>query len=147
MPVELDTSELEAEFVALSRDEAREAAGRWFSTSQEVLYGGGDEHGYDVASVAQAARPPQWDESEGGYVFQYPHEASQYFEDGTVPHEVEGNPVLVFEWENAPQEVQDMFDETFPTVFLPKVNVDGIEALDYFKEGERAARNYLEGAR
>lgn len=144
MPDDIDTSDLATEFEALSRDEAMEAANRWYSTSQEALFAGGDEHGYEVENVARGALPPQWDSSLGGFAFHYPHEASRYFNAGTAPHEIEGDPTLVFPWEEAPQEVREKFEDTFPIVFLPKVDVDGIEAIRYFERGEQAALKYWE---
>lgn len=147
MTAEIDTSDLQEGLEAMSREEAREAAGRWFSTSQEVLYEKGDEHDYDVASVAQAALPPQWDSSRDGYVFEYLHHATRFFNDGTAPHEVEAQQAdfLAFEWEDAPPEIQEMFEETFPTVFFKSVEVDGIPALRFFEAGQQEAERYLEG--
>lgn len=147
MPVNIDTSELKAEYENLSREQAREAAGRWFSSSQEELLAGGDDHGYDVFSVAQAASPPEWDASEDGFVFSYFHPAALFFEDGTEPHEITPSAAdaLVFEWPDAPPEIREMFADTFPTVFLPKVNVEGIEAIDYFEKGRQEALRWLEG--
>lgn len=145
MPI--DTTELEAEFEAMSRDVAEEAAGRWFSGSQEALYRGGNEHDYDVAPVAQAASPPQWDDTKGGFVFEYFHTAAEYFEFGTAPHEITPSQadVLAFEWPDAPPEIQEMFEDTFPTVFFPKVEVEGIEAIHYVERGRQQAVAWLEG--
>lgn len=157
MPTEttLDISELEDAYEDLSREEAREAAGRWFSVSQERLLEGGDAHGYDVSSVAQAASPPQWDGSEGGFVFKYFHPAARYFEDGTDPHEVTPSQAdaLAFEWPemrgepfgDTGQTWDEVFADSWPTVFLPRTEVSGIEALDYFKMGRQAALRFLEG--
>ena len=146
---DFDLSDLRDGLWELSREEAREAAGRWFSRSQEVLYSEGDSHDYDVYPVAQAARPPQWDESRGGYVFTYPHEASLFFEVGTEPHEIEAvhAEMLAFEWEDAPGEVRAMFEETFPTVFFKSVDHPGTPALNYVERGREAAARYLEGRR
>jgi hypothetical protein len=134
-------------FHELSRDEAREAAGRAFSRSQEVLYGQGDDHEYDVYPVAQSGQPPEWDASKGGFVFSYPHEAAIFFEVGTEPHEIEAvrAEMLKFEWPDAPAEVQQMFEATFPTVFFRSVDHPGTPALGYVQAGMDEAARYLEG--
>lgn len=144
---EIDTSELEAELQALSREEAREAANRWFSTSQESLYEGGDEYDYDVSNVAQSGIPPQWDDSLDGYVIEYLHMATRFFNDGTARHEVEAQEAefLAFEWPDAPPEIREAFEATFPTVFFQSVEVDGIAALRFFEDGQQDAEAYLEG--
>lgn len=141
-----DTDALVVAFDDLSRDTVMEAANRAFSWSQENLYEAGDERGYDVESVAQMAQPPQWDESEGGAVLKYPHPASKFFEDGTQTHEIVADDgVLAFEWPDAPQEVQEMFESTFPTVFFKTVEVEGIEPLGFLRGAMLDAERWLEG--
>lgn len=146
---EIDLGPLRDEYEQLARDEAREAANRAFTRSQEVLYSEGDAHDYDVFPVAQSGQPPQWDRSKGGYVFAYPHEAAIFFEVGTEPHEIEAvrAEMLSFEWPDAPAEVQQMFEETFPTVFFQSVDHPGTPALGYVQAGMDAAGRYLEGRR
>jgi len=149
MSFELDTSDLEAAYDDLARDETRELAGWWFSESQEVLFATGDEFGWDVSSVAQAATPPQWDASREGFAFRYLHEAARYLNDGTAPHEIEATraDTLAFEWEDAPREVRDMFEETFPTVFFQKIEHPGTPAIMFIERGEQKAISQWENAR
>lgn len=147
MGVEIDTDELQVAFEELGRDQIMEAANRAFSSSQEVLYEEGDDEDYNVYPVAQSGQPPEWDESRGGAVFTYHHPASYFFEVGTQTHPVvaQDAEVLAFEWEDAPPKVQEMFEDSFPTVFLPKTNVSGITALRYVRGGLDEAARWLEG--
>jgi hypothetical protein len=141
-----DTTTLEVAAEEISRDQAMEAANRVFSWSQDNLYAAGDDRGYDVESVAQMAQPPQWVESEGGAVVEYPHPASNFFEDGTQTHEIVADgETLAFEWPDAPREVQEMFEETFPTVFFESVEVEGIEPLGFLRGALIDAERWLEG--
>lgn len=147
MPVEIDASALADGFEDMSRDVAMEAANRWFSWSQELFLEGGDEEGYDIFPVVQAARPPEWIDDAARFV--YPHEATVFFEKGTTAHEVEANQAetLAFEWEDAPPEVRDMFEETFPTVFFPTVSVDGIERIGGIERSRQRTVRWLESQR
>lgn len=144
---EIDIGALLDGFEDLARDEAREAANRAFSRSQEELFEAGDAEDYDVFPVAQSGQPPQWDRSRQGFVFSYPHEAAIFFEVGTEPHEIEAvrAEMLQFEWPDAPAEVRDMFEATFPTVFFSSVDHPGTPALGYVQAGMDDATRYLEG--
>jgi len=140
--MDIDISALEEEFEDLSREQAMEAANRAFSSSQETLTKGGDSEGYEVFPVVQSGTPPQWDDVEGVARFEYSHPAAYFFEVGTQTHEIVAEDgMLAFEWPDAPPEVRDMFESTFPTVFFKSVEVDGIERLDYVKQGLADARN------
>lgn len=154
MAVEIDTSELEHDLEALSKDLAREAANRWHARYTEYLLAAGDEHDYDVFPLVQATLPPEWDPSEGAYKLSNPHRAAGYFEDGTAPHEVTPSQadVLAFPWPEMEGEPfgdtgktwDEVFEDSWPTVFLPKVEVEGIERTDAFKRGRRDAERWLE---
>lgn len=144
MGVELDPSELTVAAEGMGKDLAMEAGNRWFSWSQEIFTEGGDKHGYDIFPVVQSARPPEWAGDAAKFV--YPHDATEFFEKGTTAHEVEANQadVLAFEWEDAPPEVRDMFEETFPTVFFPSVEVEGIERIGGIERGRQRTVRWLE---
>jgi hypothetical protein len=146
MGFEVDTSEPEAGFEEMSREQAMEGANRAFSASQEHLYDGGDEQDYTVFPIAQSGTPPQWDDRVGGAVFEYFHEAAYFLEVGTQTHEVvaEGD-VLAFPWPEAPPDVRDMFEETFPTVFFPKTEPSGIDAIRFVDRGLDDAAAWWEG--
>lgn len=136
--------DLTLELETLSRDVAMETANRVFSHATEVLYQAGDERGYEVHPVAQSAQPPQWDDHEQAAVMAWPHRASVYFNHGTTAHEIEGDPVLAFEWEemrgeefaDTGQTFEEVFDD-FPTVFLPRVEVEGIDRIGFVDKGLR----------
>jgi len=145
MGIEIESGALEVALRDLGRERAMEAANRAFSWSQETLSEGGDEHGYETYPVVQSGTPPQWDEQRGGAVFDYHHPAAYYFEVGTQTHEIVADgETLAFEWPDAPPEVQEMFESTFPTVFFPRVKVSGIERIDYVKSGLNDAGRWLE---
>jgi len=118
----------------VSREGARELAGRWFTRSQELLRERGDEAGYEYFPILQGAQPPQWTGS--AFVFAYPHEASEYMEHGTEAHEVRAKEadMLAFEWEDAPRGIREMFESTFPTVFFKSVEVEGVDELRYVRD-------------
>lgn len=129
----------------LSEEVAREAANRWFSASQDILLDEGDTRDYEVFPVVQSGQPPQRDDD--GYRFGYGHVASPFFEHGTEPHEIEAKRAeyLAFEWPDAPQEVREMFEETFPTVFFKSVEHPGTPALNYMRRARSQAARWAEG--
>lgn len=148
--VAIETDELETALEGVAKDAALEAANRWFSAANERLMQAGDELDYDTFSVAQAARPPRWDNQQGAYIIAWPHVAAQYFEYGTAPHEVTGSP-LAFDWPEMEGEefgdtgktFDEVFEDTWPTVFLQRAEVDGVERIGYRLHGEREARRWL----
>lgn len=144
---EIDAEPVRDGLWAISREEAQEAANRWFSTSQEALFAGGDQLGYEVQNVAASALPPEWDDAEEAFRLAYTHAASRFFEDGTDEHTVVANEaeVLAFEWPDAPPGVREEFADTFPTVFYPETEVSGIERIGYFRAGAEAADRFLAG--
>lgn len=132
----------------------KEAANRAFSTSQEELFAAGDERGWDVFPVAQSASPPQW--TGDAWEFVYTHRATMIFEKGSedsapytiVPKNAE---VLAFEWpEMAGQPFGDtgqtwdeVFEDSWPVVFLPKVSHPGLPAIGFVAKGFEDARAFL----
>lgn len=68
------------------------------------------------------------------------HEAAEYFQFGVSPHTIDGNPILSFIWEDAPQEVREMFGRTErvggdPRVFFTSVDHPGIPASRFVQAG------------
>lgn len=68
------------------------------------------------------------------------HEAATYFQFGVAPHTIDGNPILSFIWEDAPQGVREMFANTErvdgdPRVFFRSVDHPGIPASRYVQGG------------
>lgn len=141
---------IEGEFTDQLKEEAfikeasEEFARRWFTASNEHLLQKGDEYGYEVYPVVQAAQPPRW--TGDAWVFTYPHRASGYFEYGVEEHEIEANnaEVLAFEWPDAPPDIREMFSDTFPTVFFPKVTHPGIPALAFVRNGRAEVKQDME---
>lgn len=148
---DVEADDLELALQDVSKEAVMEAANRWFSASNESLLSAGDDLEYDVFPVVQSAQPPQWDARQEAAVMSWPHTASLFFENGTTKHEVEGDPLLVFEWEEMRGEefadtgkaFEEVFD-TFPTVFLPKVEVDGIPRIGFGASGRRTAARWLQ---
>ena len=67
------------------------------------------------------------------------HEAAPYFEFGTSDHEVSGNPLLSFIWEDAPAAIHDMFPNTErvdgdPRVFFSDVEVAGLPESRFVRD-------------
>lgn len=137
---------------AASQDLAMEAARRWHSAATDHLLRVGDDLEYEVFPVAQAFLPPGWDAREQAAVFGVQHPAAVYFEHGTTEHEVTGSPWLAFEWgEMADEEFGDTgmtfkerFEDTWPTVFFPKVEVEGVERIGYMAHGRDVAARWLQ---
>lgn len=68
------------------------------------------------------------------------HDAAQHFQFGVSPHTIDGNPILSFIWEDAPQGVREMFADTErvggdPRVFFRSVNHPGIPASRFVQAG------------
>jgi|GEM_PF-2252089 len=140
---EIESDELVLGLEEVSEEAALELTNRWFSYSQEELYEQGDEHGYDVASVAQAAVPPEWDDQEGAGTFAYMHEAAQYFEFGAKEHEIEAvnAEYLAFDWPEMAGEpfgntgltFDEVFESSWPTVFFKSITHPGMPALRFLR--------------
>jgi len=99
------------------------------------------EFDYNVEPVIESFVIEDVDRSGGSITVRWgwEHEASMYFEFGTSDHVVDGDPVLVFEFDAAEY---PYLAEMFPdgTAFLPEAEVAGIEetrfaryALDWLR--------------
>lgn len=147
MGFEIENSDVGVAVKDVSRDLAFEAARRANTAGQEILQAEGDELDYETFPVVQSATRAQWDDARDAYVFGYTHPAARFFNDGTQTHEIVADEaeVLAFEWPDAPPEVQEMFESTFPTVFFPSVEVEGLPAIRYVERGLRQGLKWLEG--
>lgn len=164
--VEIDTREIELGFEELTQAVGREAAGRWFSASQEHLAaatanrsgsGAADDSARDqrgsligrqtnnLHSILQSGQPPQWDEAREAWVFTYTHLASVWMEYGTRPHVIEPKHAdwLAFEWPDAPDEIKERFEDTFPLVFFKRIDHPGAPAIGYVRAGRHACERWL----
>lgn len=119
--------------------------------SHEVLREYGSRHDYNVEPIIDAHHHPTIERGDR-YVratWGWDHEAAPYFEYGTSDHVVDGNPVLVFIWEDAPQSVHEMFPDTErvdgdPKVFLPQTEPSGIPESRFIREGIRFLRRTIQ---
>ena len=77
-------------------------------------------------------------------VAEWTHPHADKIEVGVRPHEIEGDPILVFEWPNMPESVRVQFqsawesDDNFleePQVAFAKVNHPGIPGLGFIEHG------------
>jgi hypothetical protein len=86
-------------------------------------------------------------------VAEWTHPHADKIEVGVRPHMIEGNPILVFEWPNAPDAVRAQFadawesDDSFleePEVAFTEVDHPGLPALGYIRTGFRRSirRNF-----
>lgn len=76
------------------------------------------------------------------------HEAAKFFNFGVSAHTIDGNPILSFIWEDAPQEVREMFAHTErvdgdPRVFFRSVEHPGIPAARFVQAGINWLRDEL----
>ena len=81
-------------------------------------------------------------------VASWDHPHANKIEVGVRPHEIQGDPVLVFPWPDAPDGVQDRFRPRWnnpddwleePQVVFAEVDHPGIPALQYIQTGFRRA--------
>jgi hypothetical protein len=128
-----------------------------FQTIQKahsILDAAARQYGYHVESIKESLELTEVQRGDGELqvVFGWSHEAAQYFEFGTSPHTVRGNPVLAFVWEdrhNPPQWVKENFErarsdsgEPGYLTFLRKTEPDGVTevrfvrgALEWLRQG------------
>ncbi|WP_135806210.1 hypothetical protein [Halorussus marinus] len=87
----------------------------------------GSQYDYNVEPIIESLGEPQVDRSENSLSIRvgWEHEASVYFEFGTSDHTVEGDPLLVFEFDPAEY---PYLAEMFPdgTAFLPQTHPSGL---------------------
>lgn len=114
--------------------------------SHETLRSVGATEDYDVEPVIDALGPVETERTRDSVIVRYgwEHEAAPYFEWGTRPHTVEGQPILSFIWEDAPPEVREQFEDTFPRVFFSSVEVAGIEETAFVRTGIQWLRRDLQ---
>jgi hypothetical protein len=125
--------------------------------AHEILDAAARQYGYHVESIKESLELTEVQRGDGELqvVFGWSHPAAEYFEFGTSPHTIQGNPVLVFVWEdrhNPPTWVKENFErarsdsgEPGYKTFLQSVEVDGVNeirfvrgALDWLRRGGAA---------
>ena len=108
--------------------------------AHEILRDYGQEYDYDVEPIIDSFVLDEVDRSGGSITVRWgwEHEASIYMAYGTSDHTVEGDPLLVFEFDAAEY---PGLAEMFPggTAFLPETEVSGLAESRY----ARAALDWL----
>jgi len=113
--------------------------------SHEVLRSVAAREEYDVEPIIDALGPVERERTAGRLTVRWgwTHEAAPFFEFGTRPHTVDGDPVLAFRWEDAPPEIREQFADTFPVVFFQSVDVEGIAETAFVRAGLDYLRSQL----
>jgi len=130
----------EAMLDELEQTARQEWAPKLLERASEILREYGERHDYDVEPVIESAEPRV--ERREGHVtvrITWPHPAAPYFQMGTSDHPVDGNDILSFIWDDAPQSVHEKWPDTErvdgdPRVFLPSVNVDGLPESRFVRD-------------
>lgn len=144
-----------------SKKLTRDAMDVWFAESQERLIeaaqqrsGGGeadDSEGKEyrkhnnLTDMLDEFQPPTWNEQEQAWIFTVTHAAAVFHEYGAEPHEIRAGAAqaLAFEWPDAPDEVKEQFEESFPTVFFNGIEHPGTPAIGFIRHGREKARQRL----
>jgi len=137
--------ELEHEFIGKPNNLVHQTV----QQAHDILRAYGDAHDYDVEPIKRSAqREVRRTEDIVQSRMGWPHPAAPHFQMGTSPHTVEGDPVLRFVWEDAPQGVREKWDHTErvdgdPVVFLPEVEVDGLPESRFVRDALHWLRREL----
>lgn len=142
----------------------REAMDVWFAQAQDRLVaaaqqraggeGADDSEGKtyrqqnNLSDILDEFQPPVWVEDENAWIFTVTHAAAVFHEFGADAHEIEAKraQALAFEWPDAPTEIEEQFEDTFPTVFFNSVEHPGTPAIGFIRYGREKARQRLSRA-
>lgn len=105
----------------------------------------GREFDMDVEPVIDSLGQPEVDRTTDSVSVRigWEHEAAGYFELGTPPHTIQGDPILSFVWEDPPAWVREEFDQARASggefasgwrVFFPEVDHPGIPESRYVRD-------------
>lgn len=102
----------------------------------------------NLTDMLDEFQPPEWVESENAWVWAVTHAAAVFHEFGADAHEIRAKAAraLAFEWPDAPQEIEEQFEETFPTVFFNSVQHPGTPAIGMVRYGREKAVQRLKSA-
>jgi hypothetical protein len=103
----------------------------------------------DSVEVYWSPSEPEGELEQGDQlVAEWTHPHADKIEIGVRPHEIEGDPILVFEWHNAPDEVREEFRSQWenpdsfleePQVAYAKIQHPGIPGVGFIRGGFQRA--------
>lgn len=146
------------------KDLARDAMDVWFAQAQDRLVeaaqqraggeGADDSEGKyyrlqnNLTDMLDEFQPPVWNEEDNAWEFSVTHSAAVFHEFGADAHEIKAKQAqaLAFEWPDAPAEIQEQFEDSFPTVFFNKIEHPGTPAIGFIRHGREKARQRLRRA-
>lgn len=153
------------EIDSMSKKLTREAMDVWFAASQDRIVEAAEQRAgtsdraddsegksyrreNNLTDMLDDFQPPYWDEEEQAWIFVWAHAAAVFHEWGADAHEIEAKraQALVFEWPDAPEEIEEQFEDTFPTVFFNSVQHPGTPAIAPIRYGREQARQRLKRA-
>lgn len=113
--------------------------------AHDILRSYGREFDYNVEPIIDSLVGPEVERSDSSLTIRWgwAHEAAMFFEFGTSDHTVDGDPVLVFEFD---ADEYPYLAEMFPdgTAFLPEVKVAGIKETRFARDALHALRRDLQ---
>lgn len=142
----------------LRKDPKAPAVAQSISEVAEVMKDAGNRklqeeasrHGYNWEPLFNSVEvsDPYWSAENrvGGELtvdVEWTHPAAEYWNFGTEPHVIEGDP-LAFRWDSPPNAIAEAFSGDPPLVFLQEVEVDGLPAMRFVEEAERTAKRFVE---
>lgn len=132
---------------AAAREATEDFARRWHSQADQLLVRRGDEHEYEVQKIMQGSIWGGWNEAEEAWTFHYTHLAAPFFEFGTDPHPIRAKNAefLAFPWPemegeefgNTGMTFEEVFSDSWPTVFFKEVMHPGTEPLRFVTDSHR----------
>jgi len=132
-------------FTEAAREEAyRELVGKRdnlvfqaIQESHDRLRKVGESEDYDVEPIIESLELVEVDESGGEIRWGWSHPAAEFFEFGTSPHTIEGDPILSFVWEDPPADIAAQFEAEGDgvRVFFSSVDVSGIVETRFVRAG------------
>jgi len=107
--------EVESEAVDIGRDLRDIARAKWISYAAA--------NGYDIDHIWQDVEGPLVERDSDSVTIRVEWPGlTALFEWGVSPHTIDGNPLLVFIWEDAPPEAREEFPGDPPRLFQQSVN-------------------------
>ena len=149
----------------LGKDLTRDAAHVWFEESHDRLIEAAEQRAgtssraddsegktyrreNNLTDILDEFYAPYWDDEERAWIWGIAHAAAIFHEFGADAHEIRAKQArtLAFEWPDAPDEIREQFESTFPTVFFNKVKHPGTPAIGMIRYGREKARKRLKAA-